>query len=681
LFEWPTVSPVSDQNDPPIKPDVKRSLPLSLAPGSDQLFRVLVEGVIDYAIFLLDTDGRVTTWNAGAERIKGYKANEIIGSHFSRFYTEEDWAARVPERALRTAKETGRFEIEGWRVRKDGSRFWANVVIDAIRDRDGQLIAFAKVTRDMTEGVGAQTALRESEERFRILVQGVADYAIYMLDPEGRITNWNLGGERIKGYSANEIVGQHFSIFFTEEDRARGEPGREIATAAREGKFEGEGWRVRKDGTIFWAGVVVDRILDQNGKLLGFAKITRDMTEKKKAEEELERARAALAQAQKMEAIGQLTGGVAHDFNNLLTVITNSLDLLLDPRRDEPQKRRIVDIAQRAAERGAKLNQQLLAFSRRQPLRSEPHNVNALIGGFEAVLRRACREPIEFDLDLAPAPVAATIDAQQFETALLNLVVNARDAMPAGGSLRIATRIETIEQARARTMSDIAPGRYVKVSVSDTGEGMTAEVIGHAFEPFFTTKEVGKGSGLGLSQVYGFVAQSGGHVAIDSTPGVGTAVTLFLPATDLAPAADPADPEAQTTAAKARILVVEDDPDVLEVAVESLRILGYDVLTAPDGPSALAVLRRDPDIQILLSDIVMPNGMNGVELAREAVRLRPELRVLLASGYPMAAQPRHGNAVLDEFPFLSKPYRSSQLAAALRGLQGPSAERVTGARR
>ena len=394
------------------------------------------------------------------------------------------------------------------------------------------------------------------------------------------------------------------------------------------------------------------------------------MTEKKKAEEELERARAALAQAQKMEAIGQLTGGVAHDFNNLLTVITNSLDLLLDPRRDEAEKRRIIDIAQRAAERGATLNQQLLAFSRRQPLRPEPHDINALIGGFER--RAAARLPGSDRFRSATwrrAPVAATIDAQQFETALLNLVVNARDAMPRGGPLSIATQIEAIDQARAKTMSELAPGRYVKVSVSDAGEGMTAAVIARAFEPFFTTKEVGKGSGLGLSQVYGFVAQSGGHVAIDSAPGAGATVTLFLPASDLRPAAEPARPEARADAIKARILVVEDDPDVLDVAVESLRMLEYDVLTAPDGPSALAVLRRDPNIQILLSDIVMPHGINGVELAREAVRLRPDLRVLLASGYPMAALPRDGSRpVLDEFPFLSKPYRCSQLAAALRAL-------------
>jgi PAS domain S-box-containing protein len=668
---------VSDLNDIPAqsgipqKPDVtKVTIRSPGLPESDQLFRILVDGVVDYAIFMIDAEGRVATWNSGAERIKGYKADEIIGSHFSRFYTAEDREAGIPERAMRTAAETGRFEIEGWRVRKDGSRFWANVVLDAIRNEAGELIAYAKVTRDMTERVGAETALRESEERFRILVQGVTDYAIYMLDPEGRITNWNLGGERIKGYPADEIVGRHFSIFFTEEDRAKNEPGREIATATREGRFEGEGWRVRRDGTRFWAGVVLDRILDQDGRLLGFAKITRDLTDKKKAEEELERARAALAQAQKMEAIGQLTGGVAHDFNNLLTVIANSLELLSDATRDEAQKRRIIDIAQRATERGARLNQQLLAFSRRQPLRPEPHNINALIGGFEPVLRRACREAIEFELDLSPVPLAAKIDAQQFETALLNLVVNARDAMRAGGLLRISTRLEAIDAAAAARMaSELTAGRYIKVAVSDNGEGMEEAVVRRAFEPFFTTKEVGKGSGLGLSQVYGFVAQSGGHVAIDSAPGLGTTVTLYLPATDLKPVGDPAHPETQASAAAARILVVEDDPDVLDVAVESLRMMGYEVVTAPDGPSALAVLRRDRTIQIMLSDIVMPNGMNGVELAREAVRLRPELRVLLASGYPMAALPHaDGGPVLDEFRFLSKPYRSSQLAKALRAL-------------
>ena len=301
----------------------------------------------------------------------------------------------------------------------------------------------------------------DNDQLFRILVQGVVDYAIYMLDPAGNISNWNVGGERIKGYAADEVVGRHFSMFYTEEDRARGLPARALTTAARDGRFADEGWRVRKDGSRFWASCIIDRILDDHGGLLGFAKVTRDLTEQKSAQEELERTRAVLAQSQKMEAIGQLTGGVAHDFNNLLTVITNSLDLLSAPTRDEAQRRRVIRSAQRAAERGAKLTQQLLAFSRRQPLRPEIHDIHALLGGFEAVLRRACPAPIEFEIDPSPLPLAADIDAPQFETALLNLVVNARDAMPQGGTLRIATGRERIDAERATTMGEIAAGDYV----------------------------------------------------------------------------------------------------------------------------------------------------------------------------------------------------------------------------
>lgn len=513
-------------------------------------------------------------------------------------------------------------------------------------------------------------ALVESERQFRVLVQGVTDYAIYMLDPEGYITNWNLGGERIKGYRADEVIGRHFSIFYTPEERAAGEPEQALAIAARDGRCEGEGWRVRKDGTRFWAGAVIYRILDEGGKLIGFAKITRDMTEKKRAEDELEEARAALAQSQKMEAVGQLTGGVAHDFNNLLTVITNGLDLLAGPVRDEAQKRRIIDSAQRAAERGARLTQQLLAFARRQPLRPQIHDINRLIGGFEAVLRRACPEPIEVEVAPFSAPLAANIDSAQFETALLNLVVNARDAMPRGGTLRIGTGTARIGAARPKAMSDIPPGDYVTVSISDTGEGMSAEIQSRAFEPFFTTKDIGKGSGLGLSQVYGFVTQSGGHVAIDSQPGAGATVTFYLPAARPPQEAEAADDDkaAEREPAMGRILVVEDDPDVLDVTVEILRNFGYEVLTAPDARSGLSVLRRDPEIDVLFTDIVMPHGMNGVELAREAARLRPQLRILLASGYPKAAlSSEHGIAAADgEFAFLSKPYRGSELAEKLR---------------
>jgi PAS domain S-box-containing protein len=636
----------------------------------DRLFRLLVQGVTDYAIYLLDPTGRVATWNAGAERMKGYTAAEIIGQHFSRFYLIEDRNAQKPQTALRTAAETGRFESEGWRVRKDGTRFLASVVVDAIHDDGGQLIGFAKITRDITERVAAETALRESESRFRLLVQSVTDYAIYMLDPEGNITNWNVGGERIKGYRESEIIGRHFSLFYTEEDRKNNEPARALETAARNGRYEREGWRVRKDGSRFWASVVIDPIRDSNGKLIGFAKVTRDMTERKRTEDALEAARAALAQSQKMEAIGQLTGGVAHDFNNLLTIITNALDLLASGRRDEAQRLRIIDSAVRAAERGAKLTQQLLAFARRQPLRAHVHDINAVITGFEAVLRRACSASIVVETALASQPMPAEIDAAQFETALLNLIVNARDAMPDGGKLRITTGIETVDLERARQLSGIRRGECVVVSISDTGTGMSADVISRAFEPFFTTKDVGKGSGLGLSQVYGVMRQSEGHVEIESRLGIGTTVRLYLPKSE-APiqAEDNMSGLGDSTQRTARVLVVEDDPAVLEVTVAMLRDYGYEVLTAPDGPAGLAILRSDDDIDILFTDIVMPR-MNGVELAREAVRLRPRLRVLLASGYPASALIDQRSAGDDvEFAFLRKPYRGNELATKLLEMQ------------
>jgi PAS domain S-box-containing protein len=282
-------------------------------------FKLLVQSIVDYAIYMLDPNGFVTSWNAGAERIKGFQTEEIVGKHFSTFYTEEDRAAGMPKKVLDTARKEGKYVGEGWRVRKDGSRFWASVVVDRISDSKGKLIGFAKITRDMTEQREAQHALLEAERRFRILVQGVTDYAIFMLDPEGKVANWNAGARRIKGYTPEEIVGEHFSRFYTPEEREAGVPERAIGTARETGRYEAEGWRVRKDGTRFWASVVLDAIKDDNGKLVGFAKITRDMTDKREAQLRLEESREQLFRSQKMEALGQLTGGLAHDFKNLLT--------------------------------------------------------------------------------------------------------------------------------------------------------------------------------------------------------------------------------------------------------------------------------------------------------------------------------------------------------------------------
>jgi PAS domain S-box-containing protein len=603
---------------------------------------------------MLDPDGFIKTWNAGAQRFKGYTAGEIIGQHFSVFYPENERSVGRPALALRTALAEGKFEDEGWWVRKDGIQFWASVVIDPVRDDSGKLIGFAKITRDITERKAAQEALRKSEEQFRLLVQGVTDYAIFMLSPAGEVANWNAGAERIKGYKHDEILGKHFSCFYTEEDRGRGAPARTLSTAAAEGRFEQEGWRVRKDGSRFWAHVVVDAIRDDVGELVGFAKVTRDVTERKQAAEALERANAALFQSQKMESLGQLTGGVAHDFNNLLAVMSNGLDVL-SLRVHDHADFRMLETMQRAVARGATLTQQLLSFARQQPLKVEKCNLNAGIRGIEAVLRRAADGMIEFEVRQEPRSRPVLLDVARFESALLNLVVNARDAMPDGGKIVIA--VENVELSEG-TVGALAAGPYVRVSVADTGSGMAPEVASRAFEPFFTTKEVG--TGLGLSQVYGFIAQSGGDVLIRSEAGQGTVVSIYLPvATDTSGEADTLTGPALDT-----VLVVEDEPDLLEATAALFRSLGYEVLTASNGSEAMDALSRRDDIHILFTDVVMPRGIDGIQLARSTRDLRPDVRIVLASGYPLPAlRAQHGQ--LDDFAFIHKPYRLADLLRTL----------------
>ena len=618
----------------------------------EQRFQYLISGISDYAIYMLDPEGHVSSWNTGAQRFKGYLAPEILGQHFSRFYTPEDRASNLPERALASALAEGKYEAEGWRMRQDGTRFWASVVIDPIYDEHGTLLGYAKITRDITDKRQAEQALRASEERFRLLVQGVTDYAIYMLSPEGVVTNWNVGAERIKGYSYDEIVGQHFSRFYTKEDQAAGVPARALGNAAREGRYESEGWRVRKDGTRFWAHVVIDAVHDEMGSLIGFAKITRDLTEKKKADAALAEANAALFQAQKMESIGQLTGGIAHDFNNLLSVLASGLEVLA-LGRGAGADAKTFDSMRRAIDRGATLTQQLLAFARQQPLQPETRSVNRLISGFESVFRRAVNASIDFQVKLEPQIRTTVIDSARFESAILNLVVNARDAMPEGGHLQIETANVDLVEGEVR---GLAPGPYVRVTVSDTGTGMTPETAARAFEPFYTTKEVGKGTGLGLSQVYGFIKQSGGEVVIGTAPGEGTAISIFLPA---APGQDGGTNQNSTEL----VLIVEDEPDLMDVASALFISMGYEVVTASGSQEALNLLATR-DVDILFTDVIMP-GMNGIELATYTRVNYPEVKTILASGYPLPAL-KLENAKLDDFVFVGKPYRLSDLARALR---------------
>jgi PAS domain S-box-containing protein len=613
-------------------------------------FELLVNSVTDYAIYMLDADGYVATWNPGARRFKGYEAEEIIGHHFSTFFTQEDREAGIPARALETAAREGRFEAEGWRVRKDGTRFWVNAVLDPIRDGAGNLLGFAKITRDDTERREAALALQESERRFRTLVQGVKDYALYMLDPEGRVSNWNSGAEAIKGYKADEIVGQHFSRFYTEEDRARGEPQRALATALAEGKYEREALRVRKDGTHFWANVVIDPIHDEHGKLLGFAKITRDVTERRLANEALEEARAALFQSQKLQALGELTGGVAHDFNNLMTVIRGSADLLNRPGLSEEKRARYLRAIIDTADRAATLTSHLLAFGRRQALKLEVADLNVRLDAFAEMVGRTLGGSFEVVLDTAPSLPLVEVDLAQLETALLNAAFNARDAMPEGGRLALTTR---------HLPGEGEGGGEVRIDIADTGTGMSAEVLDRAFEPFFTTKRVGEGTGLGLSQIHGFAAQAGGRAEIRSAPGQGTTVSIILPATakPLGKAVDK--PRRPVARRGLRVLLVEDNEHVREFAHHLLDELGYRVLSAASAEEALDVMAHQP-VDLLFTDVVMP-GRSGLELARLARAGNPALPVLLASGYSEEIVGSAGS----EFEIVRKPYDVALLEAAL----------------
>ncbi|HFQ6049372.1 TPA: PAS domain S-box protein [Pseudomonas aeruginosa] len=628
--------------------------------------RLLDEAVDDYAIHTLDNAGRIASWSAGAARLFGHDASEILGRDYACFHTRKDRDAGVPQQALRQADAEGRFETEGWRVRSNGKRFWAQVVIDAIRDSQGQLLGFAQLIHDLSEGRAAKEALRRSQEQFRLLVQSVTDYAIYMLDHRGRITNWNLGAQRIKGYLPEEVIGRHFSCFYTPEDREAGEPARGLAAAEREGRFEKEGWRVRKDGSRFWANVVIDPIRDSDGRLIGFAKVTRDITHRIEAERELERARQELFQAQKMESLGHLTGGVAHDFNNLLTVIIGSLGLL---KKRLPGDQRTADLLQNAleaAQRGANLTQRMLSFARKQRLDPQPCAIPDLLRGMTDLLIHSLgpsvsietRFPLDLDLGLT--------DANQLELSIINLATNARDAMPNGGRIVFSASNQRVP---ADNPHRLAPGNYICLSISDTGSGMDEETLRRAVEPFYTTKGVGRGTGLGLSIVDGLAEQLGGRLTLESQPGVGTTANIWIPAVPRTPesartgngATPQAPSESERVRLSCRVLVVDDDPLVLNNTAAMLEDLGCSVLKADSGSLALEILTATPELDILLTDQAMPR-MNGSQLVERVMAQGRPLKMALATGF---AEKIEGAAA--QLPKLVKPFGQEELYLFLTG--------------
>lgn len=600
---------------------------------------------------VVDVEGRFVSVSPSWTRILGHAPEDVIGRHFSDFMHPDDVAPSnsALSRAL-SDQELNNYENRFRAIDGTYHRIEWHTTLE-----HGQVYAYG---RDVTDRRQVEAALNESEEQFRHLVQGVTDYAIYMLDLDGHVSSWNEGARRIKGYEPEEIMGQHFSQFYTEEDRANGEPVRALETARTEGRFLAEGWRVRKNGERFRASVVLDAIRDDEGRPIGFAKITRDVTEREISQRELEAAREALFQSQKMEAIGQLTGGVAHDFNNLLMAVMSSLDLLRKRLPDDPTLHRLLDNAKEGAQRGATLTQRMLAFARRQDLNLDCVDVVQLLSGMNDLVQRSIGPewPISTRFPLKLPAVRA--DANQLEMALLNLIVNARDASPDGGSIVISA---TCEQVEKRSSRELAPGTYLRLAVKDSGTGMDAETLRRATEPFFTTKGVGKGTGLGLPMVHGMAKQLGGTFELQSAVGKGTSAILWLPIVGVepvkvAPELSQVVPQAEC---RLKILVADDDALVLMNTVALLEDLGHDVVEAYSGRDALARFKEHQDIDLVITDQAMPN-MTGTELIAAIDQVRAGMPAIIASGYgdDINLQGR-------DVERLGKPFDQAQLARAI----------------
>ncbi|WP_103349161.1 PAS domain S-box protein [Amycolatopsis sp. CA-128772] len=461
----------------------------------DDRFRLLVQGVLDYAIFMLDPEGHVMSWNAGAERIKGYAADEIIGRHFSVFYPAEDVAAGKPARELEIAVADGRLEDEGWRLRQDGSRFWANVVITALYDEQGELRGFGKVTRDVTERRAAEAALRESEERFRLLVQSVQDYAIFMLDTGGHIASWNTGAERIKGYAADEIIGRHFSVFYPAEDVAAGKPARELEIAVADGRLEDEGWRLRQDGSRFWANVVITALYDEHGRLHGFGKVTRDMTERRNAEQALrERRRLVghLVEAQEVER--RRIAWDVHDESIQSMVAVGMRLQLLAARLPDPHASAVSGLDESVSAAIARLRG---LVSRLRPPELDRHGLVEAVSAYvdDVAGRWGLAHSVRDELTAEPSPEAAITVYRICQEALSNVHRHAQ-------ATRIAVRLSTVDNGTLVRITDDGAG----TAGGDAGEGH-----------------------FGLAEMHERAEAAHGWLSVDSTPGEGTVVEFWLP--------------------------------------------------------------------------------------------------------------------------------------------------------
>ncbi|RZJ25857.1 MAG: PAS domain S-box protein, partial [Haliea sp.] len=559
-------------------------------------FRSLVDAVQDYGIFMLDTQGVIVSWNTGAQRIKQYTADEVIGRHFSLFYLPDAVATHWPAEELRRAARDGRFEEEGWRLRKDGSRFWANVVITALRDESGELTGFGKVTRDLSERRRHEEAVRESEQRFRLLVESVRDYAIFMLSPEGIIESWNSGAQLIKGYSAGEVIGRHFSMFYRPEELAAGLPARELETALAMGRAEEEGWRVRRDGSVFWANVVISPVYDAGKQLRGFAKVTRDMTERRRLHE--------LESSSKR--MSEFLAMLAHELRNPLAPIRNAVTILQLEPSPSPMVRSSRDMIDRQLSHMTRLVDDLLDVGRlttgKIRFRAEQVAYPQVVSrSIEAVRPLIDARRHQLVVDMPDTGLWVQGDATRLAQVLQNLLTNAAKYTPEGGLIEL------------KVWQD---GSQLYTSVRDNGAGLSAQALPQIFELFSQgdaqTAARESGLGIGLTLARSLVEMHGGALSATSAgAGLGSTFTFFLPNAGASDASG-ADGEAGSAAPAPVVLVVDDNRDAANSLAEILRLMDCQVKVAYDGPSALELVRRQLP-QVMVLDIGMP-GMNGYEV-------------------------------------------------------------------
>jgi len=597
--------------------------------ANDDLFRLLVESVTDYAIFMLDLRGVVTTWNAGAQRLKGYRADEIIGSHFSRFYQAAEVLAGKCAHELEVALATGRFEDEGWRVRKDGSTFWASVAIAAVRDDAGVPIGFAKVTRDLTDQKAEEERRLAAEERFRLLVESVQDYALLILDPEGRIATWNVGAERIKGYAASEIIGDHFSRFYPAEDVAAGKCEHELEVAAREGRFEDENWRVRKDGSQFWANVVISAIRDRAGALVGYSKVTRDLTERRRSE--VERT-ARLAAEQASRAKDEFLAMLGHELRNPLAPILTALELMQLRAPDTFERERTVILRQ--VRHVGRLVDDLLDVSRitrgEVQLHVDDLDVAETINKAIEIASPLLEERTHELITTVARGLMVRGDAVRLAQVVANLLTNAAKYTERGGVITISTTRES---------------ERIAIRVGDNGVGIAPEVQPHVFDTFYQSRQAidraQGGLGLGLAIVRTLVELHGGEVKVASAGlGKGSEFTVWIPALPASHAPRPVigtPPRGALPLRSEGILIVDDNADALGLLGDALEARGLIIHRAHDAPSALALAPKVMP-RIALLDVGLP-VMDGYELGRRLRELPglEAIKLVAVTGYGQAS--------------------------------------------